>query len=382
MFQVEDATADPRFATNPLVVGDPFIRFYAGVPLVTLSGRALGTLCVIDRVPRSLDAAQKRSLESLALLVAGQLDLRILGTRHSRAHDRLAQAEIHASSLQQFLTIFQNAAVGIVSVAADRTIIDANPAYAQIVGILPEEIRGRDILAFTHPDDVQETLATYAEMVAGGMPQTRSERRYIRASGEVIWVSVSSSCVIDEDTGDLRMIALVHDVTEQMVQREALAHSASHDPLTGVANRALLESRLQGIDRRLEHPDHHLALLYVDLDAFKAVNDTYGHAAGDQLLKAVAGRIQGALRPEDLVARLGGDEFAILCVVGSPTEAGALSDRLQTAMAAPFMLDDDRTLAVSFSVGVAVSGKGQQAYGELLSQADQAMYRAKRSRRG
>ena len=381
VFEVEDAAVDVRFATNPLVLGEPFVRFYAGVPLVTTSGRALGTLCVIDHVPRRLDDDQRHALESLAALVAGQLDLRILGTRHRQDRRRLDVAEAEASTLQQFLAIFESAAVGIVVVRPDRTVLDANPAYADLVGITPAEIRGRDVLEVTHPEDRDVAAAAIEEMVAGRMPQSRLEQRYVRAGGEVLWVSVSTSCVVDPATDAPRLISLVHDVTDQVAHRDALAHSATHDPLTGVANRALLEARLQGPDRRTEHPDRHMAVLYVDVDGFKAVNDALGHGHGDRLLQDVAFRIQGALRPDDLVARLGGDEFAVLCVVGSPGEALWIASRLQAAMSAPFVLDE-RALEVSCSVGVAVAGTGEVASLELLSRADRAMYRAKRSRPG
>ena len=381
IFEVEDATLDPRFATNPLVLGEPFVRFYAGVPLVTGSGRALGTLCVIDHVPRHLDDGQKSALESLALLVAGQLDLRILGTRHTRARGGLAQAESEVSTLSQFFTIFQSAAVGIVMLDGDGTILQANPTYAQLVGIAPGDIQGHNVLEFTHVDEVDLTVAALEEMDSGRMQHWRFEKRYVRVDGQVIWVSVSSSSVVDETTGSSVVISLIHDITDQVAQRDALAHSATHDPLTGVANRALLESRLQAVDRRLGHPNHFVALLYLDVDGFKGVNDTYGHSLGDRLLQDIAFRIQGAVRPEDLVARLGGDEFVVLCEVGSPDEAVLVGRRLQDAMAMPFVLDGNK-LAISCSVGVAVDAMGEAASMELLVRADRAMYQAKHVRRG
>ncbi len=381
IFEVEDATLDPRFATNPLVLGEPFVRFYAGVPLVTTSGRALGTLCVIDHVPRQLDDGQKRALESLALLVAGQLDLRILATRHTHASSGLARAESEVSTLSQFFTIFQSAAVGIVMLDGDGTIFKANPTYAQLVGIGPGDIQGHNVLEFTHADEVDLTVAALEEMASGRMQHWRFEKRYVRVDGQVIWVSVSSSCVVDETTSRSVVISLIHDITEQVAQRDALAHSATHDPLTGVANRALLESRLQAVDRRAGRPNHCVALLYLDVDGFKGVNDTYGHNLGDRLLQDIAFRIQGALRPEDLVARLGGDEFVVLCEVGSSDEALLVGRRLQDAMAEPFVLDRSQ-LAISCSVGVAVDAMGEVASMDLLARADRAMYRAKHAHRG
>lgn len=161
---------------------------------------------------------------------------------------------------------------------------------------------------------------------------------------------------------------------------DRLHHSSLHDPLTGLPNRLLLQQRIEHAAQRAQRSHTNAAVLFVDIDRFKLVNDTYGHHIGDQLLQAVANRLAGVVRPGDTLARVSGDEFVFLCEdLHSPDDADILARRIDEAFAAPFALAD-LELAVSVSIGVAFSGPGEQVSGDLVVEADMAMYRAKRSR--
>ena len=166
-------------------------------------------------------------------------------------------------------------------------------------------------------------------------------------------------------------------------ENETLAHQASHDSLTDLPNRAYFEARLARTVRKLKKVDEKAAVLFLDSDRFKGINDTYGHAAGDAVLVAVASRIRAQLREEDLVARLGGDEFAILLTpLHKPEDAQRIADKIIASMLAPIDLPDQVQVVTSLSIGIAVYPEHGATPDSLLSAADTAMYRAKRLDRG
>ncbi len=377
LFVVEDALKDPRFATNPLVLGDPRVRFYAGAPLVTTSGRVLGTLCVIDHQPKVLNQMQRQALMTLSDLVAGQLQLRIAGTSLTHSEHALVEAESKSLELTGFLTIFHHAAVGIVRINRDAVILDANPAFAELVSVPSGDIRGRTIVEFTHPDDIDLTISAIDALISGETMETHIEKRYVRADQGLLWVSVSTSRIVNALTGEVELLSLVHDISEVVSHRDELTHAATHDGLTGLGNRALLDHRFGPMLERAVELGHHLGLIYLDLDKFKQVNDDFGHAIGDKLLQAVALRVRGVLRPDDLVVRTGGDEFVALCSLSDPEEGLIIGERLVEAMRRPFSIGG-RTIRTSFSTGIAASSSPAITYEALSLQADTAMYQAKR----
>ncbi len=373
---VEDARRDPRFASNPLVTGAPHVRFYAGAPLVVSSGHALGTLCVIDREPHHLSDEQLLALRTLADLLASEIDLRLSLRGQREADLRRRLAESRADTMRTFLSIFQDAAVGIVMVEEDGRIIEANRAYGEIVGITEASLVGRSVSGFTHPDDIEDTVAAIRMMVAGLVNQTHLEKRYVREDGELVWVSVSSSCLRGGPGEPKRIISLIQDITDHVVLREQLAHRALFDPLTGVPNRSLFNERLSRSLSRAERDGKYVAVLFLDVDRFKQVNDRLGHVAGDHVLHGVAHRIRVALRPEDLVARLGGDEFAVLAIVNGEAEVLAIAERIHRAMEEPIDAGGE-SIVVTVSVGVVLSEGSRDGGNQLLRKADLAMYRAK-----
>ena len=291
-------------------------------------------------------------------------------SRLAEASDEIAEGE---ASIRQ---LFDEAPIGISKLMTDGRILEANRAYGEIVGYSPEELVGMEMGALTHPDDVAETFALIDGLLTGERDQFNFEKRYIHADGHLVWVSVNGSVVRDPLGTPLFLIGQIEDVTERRALREQLALIAITDPLTGLPNRTLFMEHLEHALHRSEVSGHHVALMFLDLDRFKLVNDGIGHDAGDRLLRRVGQRLLGALRTNDVLARFGGDEFTVLCEVADQREVVEIVGRLRRAMATP-IVEPDFEQFVSLSIGVALSTSGSMAASVLLRCADVAMYQAK-----
>jgi diguanylate cyclase (GGDEF)-like protein/PAS domain S-box-containing protein len=276
----------------------------------------------------------------------------------------------------RFRGAFENAPIGMGLASTDGRLVRVNRAYGAILGYSPDELVGRTIREVTHPDDWEPNEVQFKALVAGDIDRYHVEKRYCHADGHVVWVTVSASCVRDDAGRPVYLIGQIDDVTERREMREQLAHAAVHDQLTGLPNRVLFMDRLDLALSRARRERHCVALMFLDLDRFKLVNDSLGHDTGDRLLEQVARRLDGALRSVDTLARFGGDEFTVLCEVTDKAEALEIADRLVLAMQKPLTLSETE-LFVSVSVGVALSVDGTESGAELLRNGDVAMYRAK-----
>ncbi|HUY21453.1 MAG TPA: EAL domain-containing protein [Acidimicrobiales bacterium] len=287
-----------------------------------------------------------------------------------RSESALVDAE------ERFRNAFEQAPIGIGLASPDGHLVRVNRAYGEILGRDPAALVGRVVREFTHPEDWEENAAQFRSLVAGDIDRYQLEKRYIHADGHVVWVTVSATCVRDEAGGALYVIGQIEDVTERREMRERLAHAAVHDQLTGLPNRVLFMDRLELALSRARRDRHHVAIMFLDLDRFKLVNDSLGHESGDLLLGQVARRLGGALRAVDTLARFGGDEFTVLCEVAERAEAVDIAERLVGAMLKPLTLSGIE-MFVSVSVGIALSIDGAESPAEMLRNADVAMYRAK-----
>ena len=258
-----------------------------------------------------------------------------------------------------------------------------SPGAQRVFGYEPEEMIGRSMFDFMHPDHHAETLLR-AEQVNSGRDVLHFENRYIHKDGSVIhlhWTARWSE-------KDQMRIGVARDITAQRAleqEREALIerleHMALTDSLTQLPNRALFYDRVRTAQARAERDAGGLAILYLDLDKFKEVNDHYGHATGDELLKAVATRIQSAIRNTDTAARLGGDEFVVLVDASHTRRLDSAIDKvvnkIQAALKPPHIMKHG-SLAITASIGVAMWPEHGHSIEQLLHHADQAMYNAKR----
>ncbi len=256
----------------------------------------------------------------------------------------------------------------------------ANPACATLFGAHLHDLAGHAVERFV----LAEETAAVAESLrsASGGESVESVHRVVRPDGEVRWVSAVMTPLRGLDTGSGVLLQLADLTAERHAQRE-LRHAATHDALTGLPNRLLFTEHLDQELRRLRrHPNSGVAVLFIDLDRFKHVNDTYGHAAGDELLVSVARRLRAAVRPQDVVSRLAGDEFAVLLEdVCAGEVARDIARRCLAAIGATHPVQG-KQLAMSASIGITMTSGEECSAEEILAAADAAMYRAKDNGRG
>ncbi len=290
-----------------------------------------------------------------------------------RKHADEALREAH----ERFHSAFENAPIGMMLADLDGIIIRANPALGRILGRHADDLPGQNIDSFTHPDDRELSKAEMTRLATSDSDGYRIEKRYCHADGHDVWASVNVSCVRDQEERPLYFIGQVEDATESRALREQLAHAAIHDPLTSLPNRELFMDRLDTSLRLAARNRRQVAVMFLDLDRFKLINDSLGHDVGDQILCAVAERLSSAMRESDTLARFGGDEFTVLCGEGhDEAEILAVAQRLVGAMADPIVLPTGE-LFVSLSVGIALSNGRSESGAMLLRNADVAMYQAK-----
>jgi diguanylate cyclase (GGDEF)-like protein/PAS domain S-box-containing protein len=252
-------------------------------------------------------------------------------------------------------------------------VVAVNRRWVALTGLEPVASTGSGWLSAVHSDDWM-TARQFVQTAQGG--QTTAEWRVLGADGrDATWVQATSGGV---GTGqDVAFVVALTEIDAHKANEAGLLHRALHDPLTGLLNQSAFMSRVNDAVERAQAEFGLCAVLYLDLDHFKFVNDEFGHKCGDHLLAAVSRRIRASLRPSDTLARLGGDEIGVLCAaLESEGEAIQLAERIVSTIGQPFTIDE-RVLHTSVSVGVAFSNGNGLAPTELVEQADRAMYRAK-----
>jgi diguanylate cyclase (GGDEF)-like protein/PAS domain S-box-containing protein len=290
----------------------------------------------------------------------------------------LSEREQHSRALQQarrrFQQAFHSAPTGMALVRIDDgRIVDANQSLAEMLGVEIDQLVGHTLREFTHPDDVRAAVPHRARLELGIVDSYRLDQRYLRSDGEFVWARTRVS--LTEDEGTMLAITHIEDVTEQKRTAEQLTFAANHDELTGLPNRSslmsLLSERLDGA------PPSSVAVLFVDLDHFKVVNDSLGHGVGDELLSMMAGRLRSVVRDHDLLARFGGDEFiVVLSRVAHETDPAEVAERVRRALHGPVVIGDHE-LFVTASIGYSTNVDAGMSPNDLLRDADAAMYRAK-----
>jgi len=348
----------------------------------------------------SMSAAKLGDLYSAPLLAHGELTGALMVTSDGRlphafeesfqtltshvalALESVALTEDLRRSEERFRSLVQNASDIITVVDLEGTIAYESPSVQRILGYDYESLVGTPILDMMHPDDKQASITFFLEAAKTGEVTAPVRWRVQHADGSWRYVeTIYKNLADDPNVGG--MLLTTRDVTDRKELEDQLAHRAFHDALTGLPNRSLFTDRVShALARRVREPGR-IAVLFLDVDDFKTVNDSLGHAAGDELLVAVAKRIDGCLRGGDTAARLGGDEFAVLLEdVDDPAEAAGVADRVLEALRPPFDIDGKRTFVYA-SIGIATStGTPGERAEELLRNADVAMYIAKRRGKG
>jgi diguanylate cyclase (GGDEF)-like protein/PAS domain S-box-containing protein len=294
----------------------------------------------------------------------------------------LAAAEALSESEQRFRLAFENNVAGMVFTDLEDKILAVNDAFCQMVGRTREELLGHDSTPFTYPEDLGITEEAHRRVTSGETDQVSYAKRYVHKDGRVMVVEVHRSTARDIEGKTLYFVMSERDITEERALTAQLSHQALHDPLTGLANRVLFEDRLSQAHDKTVRQGGLNAVLLVDLDDFKGVNDTLGHFVGDKLLVAIARRFDQVTRSSDTLCRFGGDEFLYLAEgLTSPTQAEQVAKRLLGALDEPFSIDGAH-LAQHASIGVVVCDATSTDYTESIRDADVAMYEAKREGKG
>jgi diguanylate cyclase (GGDEF)-like protein/PAS domain S-box-containing protein len=280
-----------------------------------------------------------------------------------------------------FEAAFDNAPLGMALLDLSGRWFRVNTALARTLGRPEAELVAAPAPGLCHPDDLAAEAEAARELAAGGLCVTL-DARYRHRDGHVVWVRRRTNLVLDPAGLPQYVVATYEDIGARREEDARLVQLALHDPLTGLANRALLDDRLAQALAARDRDGGAVVVLFCDVDGLKAINDRHGHAFGDQVLVAVAERLVAQVRAGDTVARFGGDEFVVVCHLRAGRQAARMAARLtRTVEAGPELsAPDGTTVPVRVSVGQQIAPAGEEDSTLLLRGADHAMYAAKRCR--
>jgi len=324
----------------------------------------IGTL-LTERAPL------RRSDGSIYGIVTVGLDI----SERQAAERNLADAE------QRFEAAFMNARNGMSLIGLDGTFLRVNPAMCELTGYPSEELTGLKVADITHPDDMAEQVDLIQRALEGEFDSYSLEKRFTRKSGETVWLMLGVSLVRDETGRVLYVIVQTTNISDRMQVEADLRDEASRDPLTKLANRRLVERAVALEIEKADRLGEGSTLLMMDLDDFKVINDEYGHATGDQVLKFFAEELAGQVRSTDLAARLGGDEFVVLMSGVGPERGQAIGDELMLHFEKVVCGYRNLGLSCAISVGCATIDADTEGTAAVLAAADHSMYEVKRARK-
>jgi diguanylate cyclase (GGDEF)-like protein/PAS domain S-box-containing protein len=354
------------------------VRSIIAVPLLH-AGAAVGLLLLYSDEAAAFGERDVMMMELLSVVLSAAM-----------AHAAEFEAKRdQVQALARFEATFAGALTGMLLQDLEGSIIDSNPAIQELLGHIHGELAGHRTSEFVHPDDRLAARCAFQGMVQNGESSLRMEHRFVARHGEVRWVDVSASLVRNSDGHKSFVVTMIQDVTQRkkaeaalLSQAELHAHQALHDALTGLANRTLFRSLIDHAVKPRRRTDARAAVLVMDLDGFKEINDSLGHAAGDDLLVELGRRLKAALRASDTVARLGGDEFGVLLPNARiPADVLRAITRMQAAVASPITIQG-LSLSLEASIGIALYPDDGTDVETLLRCADGAMYHAKREKSG
>ena len=361
-----DDTLDPACAGSGWLETSPQVRCVAGT---VFGPEGEGRLVLFDIHPRQGGEEEAGHLRDLSVILGENLELR----RQARA---AAQREA------DFRLLAETSTDTIVRGTPDGIRRYISPSVRTLLGYEPDELIGRRAIEIVHPDDAPRFQNLMQRLHGGEFEIAEIEIRQQHKDGSWVWMEAAIRLTREPSTGELTgYVASVRGIDRRKELEARLEYQASHDALTGLPNRALFDQHLREAAARHGLTGQHFALLYLDLDRFKWINDTYGHPAGDAVLRVVADRLRGALRPKDVIARIGGDEFIILLEGSAGSlDVTAVATRLISRLDAPVDYAD-QPLTVGVSMGIACAPECGLDPDGLIAAADRALYTAKQSGR-
>lgn len=291
-------------------------------------------------------------------------------TSRKKAEEALQQSE------EQYRLIAENMSDLVGVVDTKGVVLYASPSYEHVLGYSPKEIEGNPGIELMHPDDMEKLKSKFKNRVTE-MEDHSIEFRMKHKKGHWVWIEAHIKQLLDERNYVLRIQFVGRDISERKIFEEKLNYMAFYDALTGIPNRRLFQEKLMQIIKETNRYERKFAIIYMDIDDFKGINDLLGHDAGDELLKQFAKRVQNCLRESDTFARQGGDEFTILlCEIKEEQDAIIIAERILTALQKPWTINNYEFTTTS-SLGVAFYPKDGTSFAELMKYADTAMYEAK-----
>jgi len=300
----------------------------------------------------------------------------VFGTIHDVTERRALENRLRESE-NRYASTVELAAVGIAHVEAGGRFAWTNGKLREMLGYTSHEIEKLTIWDVSHKDDLHVTDADRARLHEGEIPSLHAEKRYLRRDGAVIWVRITSALRRDAEGVPLYDVSIVEDITDRKLAEERVQYLATHDELTGLPNRAVFGELLDHAIESAQRHDRRCAVLFIDLDRFKIVNDSLGHEAGDLLLKEMSGRLGGCMRQSDVLARLGGDEFVVLLEdLGDGDDVADVAKKVLSSVLVPVEIMGHEC-RITASVGIAIYPADARDAQTLMKHADMAMYLAK-----
>ncbi|QIZ38972.1 PAS domain S-box protein [Saccharopolyspora sp. ASAGF58] len=331
----------------------------------------------------SPDLLEKRYIRSDGSVIWASVARSFIRDSHGRAIHFLSQIQDITRRREAELLwqrSFANAPIGMAVLDLKGAWTEVNDTLCGMLGYTREEMLSMAFADVTYEDDEEQGMVALDELIEGNRDSISIEKRYRHKNGHPIWMLIRATTVPGADGAPAFVVSQYEDIGEQRLVDAHLAHLALHDPLTGLANRALLADRLDHGLQQLARDDGVLVVVLADLDQLKPVNDRFGHALGDQLLIATARELQLAVRAGDTVARIGGDEFVVVSLLPDEDAARSLRDRVEQHLNTDVKVHGAR-MRLRASVGYTTTSDPAVAPDMLLHSADRDMYASKRRRR-
>ncbi len=378
---VENTSLDDRFSGNPLVLSEPYLRFYAGVPLINSDNLAIGTFCVMDQMPRAFSDHELETLKMLANQAMKLLELRAERNKLSLLNNELDF--INAALLeseQRWKFALEGAGDGVWDLNINTKKTFFSKKWKAMLGYTGYKLTNNysTWISMIHKDDLPKFLQALNNCLHNKSDTCVVEYRLQCKDKSWKWVLARGMVVeLNKDGTAQRMVGTHSDISELKKSEEIIWKQANFDALTGLPNRRMFFDRLDLEIKRMSRANGMFALMFFDLDGFKNVNDKLGHHTGDRLLIEVSSRVNHCIRESDVFARLGGDEFIII-VTGFDTSSYVemIADKILQTLNQPFIFESN-IVTISASVGISIYPQDGENEDALINNADSAMYAAK-----